>query len=299
MYVRLFMLINVIYLTLISLKKGAIFRQVSAHPVERLAASVETLTLDMRAGAAVLLFRQPALTQQVLDELAAVTADLAESSQLIGLIISGRGRTFSTGADLALYQQAINDESIEIRDYAGRLTSALASVVMNLREASFPVIAAVNGQAAGAGFSLALACDYIIAARKAAFNFAYGRIGASPDGGMTWLLPRAVGPARAVQLLMEQPVLRAERAKAEGIVHEVVDAPDLIAACVDKLNTLHAVAPHAIKAAKRLVHLSSHLPLGQHLELERTMFADGLLTQDMQHGVDSLLAGDWPEFEGR
>jgi enoyl-CoA hydratase/carnithine racemase len=272
---------------------------VPAHTVERLAASLETLTLEMRTRAAVLVFREPAMTQQVLDELAAVTADLADSSQVGGLIISGRGRTFSTGADLTLYQRAINDESIEIRGYAGLLTSALARVVVNLREASFPVIAAVNGQAAGAGFSLALACDYIIASRKAAFNFAYGRIGASPDGGMTWLLPRVVGPARAVQLLMEQPVLRAERAKAEGIVHQVVDAPDLMAACLDQLNACHAVAPHAIRAAKRLVHLSSHLPLAEHLDLERSMFADGLVTEDMRRGVDALLAGDWPEFEGR
>jgi enoyl-CoA hydratase/carnithine racemase len=271
----------------------------STNRIERMAASVETLALEACGGAAVLVFRQPALTQRVLDELASLTADLADSTELDGLIISGSGRTFCTGADPALYQQAINDDTVEIRDYAGRLTSALASAVINLREARLPVIAAVNGQAAGAGFSLALACDYIIAARKAAFNFAYGRLGASPDGGMTWLLPRAVGPARAVQLLMEQPVLRAEKAKAEGIVHEVVDAPDLIPACVDKLNALQYVAPHAIMAAKRLVHLSSHLPLREHLELERSMFADGLLTQDMRHGVDSLLSGDWPAFEGR
>lgn len=269
------------------------------HPVERLAANTETLTLEMRAAAAVLVFRQPALTQKVLDELATITAELANLSDLDGLIISGHGRTFCIGADPALYQQAINDNTIEIRGYAGQLTSALASVVLNLRAASFPVIAAVNGQAAGAGFSLALACDYIIAAPRAAFNFAYGRIGASPDGGMTWLLPRVVGPARAIQLLMEQPVLRAERARAEGIVHEVVAAGELIPACVQKLHALHSVAPHAIKAAKRLVDLSSHLPLRDHIEVERSTFADGLLTQDMQHGVDSLLAGDWPQFEGR
>ena len=92
-----------------------------------------------------------------------------------------------------------------------RGAEALHQAIVDLRRIPFPVIAAVNGPAAGAGFSLALACDTRIASESAFFACAYGRIGASPDGGMTYFLPRVVGPSRALELLLDDPNMSAER----------------------------------------------------------------------------------------
>jgi enoyl-CoA hydratase/carnithine racemase len=263
---------------------------------------LETLHLELREDIVILTLSGPdganAMSAQMLTELAQATRVLAGCEALAGLVITGAGRTFSIGADPRFYQQAITDDTIDIQEYADSFTSALAEAILNIQDIGCPVIAAVNGQAAGAGFSLALACDYRVAAPKAAFDFAYGRIGASTDGGMTWFLPRIVGASRALQLLIEQPVLRAQRALAEGILQEVVGADELIDACLTRLKMLDSVAPHAIRSAKRLIRTSFQLSVEEHLEMERSAFAAGLVTRDMRHGVEAFLSGDWPQFKG-
>ena len=108
-----------------------------------------------------------------------------------------------------------------------RGAEALHTAIVDLRRIPYPVIGAVNGPAAGAGFSLALACDVRIASENAFFAPAYGRIGASPDGGMTYFLPRVVGPSRALEILLDDPNINAAEALEEGIVSEVVAADEL------------------------------------------------------------------------
>ena len=110
--------------------------------------------------------------------------------------------------------------------------------------------------AAGAGFSLALACDIRIAANTAFFAPAYGRIGASPDGGMTYFLPRVVGPSKALELLLEDPNLSAEEAEELGLVSEVVGAEELMSRAQVKAGELAKKAPHYVRMAKRLCGVS-------------------------------------------
>ena len=105
--------------------------------------------------------------------------------------------------------QGVESEEIDLPSEVRRGAEALHQAIVDLRRIPFPVIAAVNGPAAGAGFSLALACDTRIASESAFFACAYGRIGASPDGGMTYFLPRVVGPSRALELLLEDPNMSA------------------------------------------------------------------------------------------
>jgi enoyl-CoA hydratase/carnithine racemase len=109
-----------------------------------------------------------------------------------------------------------------------RGAEVLHQAIIDLRRPPSPAIAPVNGPAAGAGFSLALACDTRIASESAFFAPAYGRIGASPDGGMTYFLPRVVGPSKALELLLEDPNLKAEEAKELGIVSEVAPPEELM-----------------------------------------------------------------------
>ena len=180
-----------------------------------------------------------------------------------------------------------------------RGADALHQGIVDLRRIPCPVVAAVNGPAAGAGFSLALACDIRIAAAEAFFAPAYGRIGASPDGGMTYFLPRVVGPSRALELLLEDPDLKAEDALAEGLVSEVVPGEELAARAQAKAEQLAAMAPHYVRMAKLLVGGSIEHTLTEHLQLERHGIADSMGTEDLRDGVTAFFGGEKPTFVGR
>jgi enoyl-CoA hydratase/carnithine racemase len=156
----------------------------------------------------------------------------------------------------------------------------------------------VNGVAAGAGFSLALMCDTRIASEDAAFVCAYGRIGASPDGGMTYFLPRMVGPARATELLLNDPLLSAEQAREMGIVAEIVPAADLMDRAREKAAKLAAKAPHYVRMSKRLVSASLDNTLADHLQLERHGIADSMATEDLREGVTAFIDGREATFTG-
>ena len=180
-----------------------------------------------------------------------------------------------------------------------RGAEALHQAIVDLRRIPFPVIAAVNGPAAGAGFSLALACDTRIASESAFFACAYGRIGASPDGGMTYFLPRVVGPSRALELLLDDPNMSAEDALAERLVSEVVPAEELMDRARARAEKLAAKAPYYVKMAKRLAGVSIENSLTEHLQLERHGIADSMATEDLRIGVEAFFGGGKAEFTGR
>jgi enoyl-CoA hydratase/carnithine racemase len=161
------------------------------------------------------------------------------------------------------------------------------------------VIAAVNGPAAGAGFSLALACDTRVASEAAFFACAYGRIGASPDGGMTYFLPRVVGPSRATEILLNDPNMSADDALAERIVAEVVPPEELLERARAKAEKLAAKAPHYVRMVKRLCGQSIENSLTEHLQLERHGIADSMATEDLRAGVAAFFGGEKAEFTGR
>jgi enoyl-CoA hydratase/carnithine racemase len=161
------------------------------------------------------------------------------------------------------------------------------------------VIAAVNGPAAGAGFSLALACDIRLASDAAFFAPAYGRIGASPDGGMTYFLPRVVGPSRALEILLTDPNMPADEAKAEGLVTEVVPADELLARARELAAKMAEKAPHYVRMAKLLCGVSIENSIADHLQLERHGIADSMATEDLRAGVTAFFGGEKPQFSGR
>ena len=161
------------------------------------------------------------------------------------------------------------------------------------------MIGAVNGVAAGAGFSLALMCDVRIASTNAAFVCAYGRIGASPDGGMTYFLPRVVGPDRALQLLLNDPLLSADDALEMGIVSKVVGPDELLPEAHAKAQKLAAKAPHYVRMAKLLIGQSPDNSLTEHLQVERHGIADSMGTEDLREGVTAFFEGREARFEGR
>jgi enoyl-CoA hydratase/carnithine racemase len=278
-----------------------------ADSLERNAASGEPadsrfVEVTTRDRIAVLTLNRPddgnAMNRALLEELADATDKLAQDTELRGVLITGSGKAFSRGGDIREYHRALSEDSFDAAAYGDRLTHLLKRTVLTIRAIPCPVLAAVNGQAAGAGFALALACDLRLASRRASFHFAYGAIGASTDAGMAWFLPRAVGYARALELLLEQPVIRAPQAQREGLVSAVVEPGELVEEGLRRLRELAQRSPHAIRSAKHLLDRSLSMPLAEHLDLERADFAAAVASRDMRHGITSLLAGEWPEFRG-
>src|SRR3954447_7721659 len=239
-----------------------------------------------------------AMSPEMIGELTVAFAWLADQAPLRALIITGAGKAFCAGGDVNWFKTGVESEEIDLPSEVRRGAEALHAAIVDLRRIPYPVIAAVNGAAAGAGFSLALACDTRIASEKAFFVPAYGRIGASPDGGMTSFLPRVVGPARALEILLDDPNMRAPDALSEGIVSAVVPPEELMGAARAKAEEWAAKAPHYVKMAKRLTHVSIENSLTEHLQLERHGIADSMGTEDLRNGVTAFFGGEKPEFEG-
>ncbi len=240
-----------------------------------------------------------AMSPEMIGEMTVAFAWLADRAPLRALIITGSGKAFCAGGDVTWFQKGVSDEEIDLPSEVRRGAEALHAAIVDLRRIPYPVICAVNGPAAGAGFSLALACDIRIASEAAFFAPAYGRIGASPDGGMTYFLPRVVGPSRALELLLEDPNMKPQEALAEGLVSEVVPADELMAAAQAEAAKLATKAPHYVRMAKILVGGSIEHTLTEHLQLERHGIADSMATEDLRNGVEAFFGGGTPEFKGR
>ena len=240
-----------------------------------------------------------AMSPEMIGEMTVAFAWLADRAPLRALIVTGAGKAFCAGGDVTWFQRGVSDDEIDLPSEVRRGAEALHAAIVDLRRIPYPVICAVNGPAAGAGFSLALACDIRIASEAAFFAPAYGRIGASPDGGMTYFLPRVVGPSRALELLLEDPNMKAQDALSERIVAEVVAPGELMAAAQAKAEKLAAKAPHYVRMAKTLANGSIEHTLTEHLQLERHGIADSMATEDLRNGVEAFFGGGTPEFRGR
>ena len=197
------------------------------------------------------------------------------------------------------FKGGVDDPEIDLPANVRRGAEVLHQAIVDFRRIPYPVIGAVNGVAAGAGFSLALMCDIRIASTDAAFVCAYGRIGASPDGGMTYFLPRVVGPSKALELMLNDPLLSAEQALEMGIVSKVVAPEDLLAEARSKAEKLAAKSPHYVRMAKLLVGQSLDNSLTEHLQVERHGIADSMGTEDLREGVTAFFEGREAKFTGR
>jgi 2-(1,2-epoxy-1,2-dihydrophenyl)acetyl-CoA isomerase len=264
---------------------------------------LNTLRIEIDGEIGTLTLNRPdafnAMSPEMIGEMTVAFGWLADRAPLRGLIITGAGQAFCAGGDVTWFRKGVESGEIDLPSEVRRGAEVLHQAIIDLRRIPYPVVAAVNGPAAGAGFSLALACDIRIAARTAFFAPAYGRIGASPDGGMTYFLPRVVGPSKALELLLEDPNLKAEAARELGLVSEVVDPEELTEAVRAKIEKLAKMAPHYVRMAKKLVGVSIENGIAEHLQLERHGIADSMATEDLRQGVETFFSGGTPEFHGR
>lgn len=240
-----------------------------------------------------------AMSPELIGEMTVAFAWLADRAKLRGLIVTGSGQAFCAGGDVTWFRKGVESGEVDLPSEVRRGAEVLHQAIVDLRRIPYPVIGAINGPAAGAGFSLALACDIRIASSTAFFAPAYGRIGASPDGGMTYFLPRVVGPSKALELLLEDPNLKAEAARELGLVSQVVGPDELMETARAKAAELAKKAPHYVRMAKYLCGVSLDNSITEHLQLERHGIADSMATEDLRQGVETFFSGGTPEFHGR
>jgi 2-(1,2-epoxy-1,2-dihydrophenyl)acetyl-CoA isomerase len=263
---------------------------------------LNTLEIEVDGPIGTLTLNRPdalnAMSPELIGELTVAAAWLADRASIRALIITGAGRAFCSGGDVNWFKRGVGDESIDLPSEVRRGAEALHNAIVDIRRIPYPVIAAINGPAAGAGMSLALSADLRIASEDAFLAIAYGRIGAAPDGGMTYFLPRVVGPAKALELALNDPNLDANSAFEAGLVTEVVPADQLLSRAREKAEKLATKAPYYVRTTKRLLQESIEHSINDHLQLERHGIADSMATQDLRRGVTAFFAGEDPEFQG-
>jgi len=234
----------------------------------------------------------PVMTAELLQALTA----LGEDGDVRAIVLTGEGRGFSAGADLtALQEPYLRGErpqlSLFLRDGYNRLIPLLA-------ETPKPVIAAINGVVAGAGVSLALACDLRIASDTATFSMAFVRIGLIPDAGSCSLLPRTVGMARALELALLSDRVDAARALEIGLVHRVVPADDLAPEAHALAARLADLPTTAIGLTKQAFNAASRMSLADTMEMEAEQQDRAAATDDHLEGVLAFLQKRTPAFTG-
>ncbi len=262
-----------------------------------------TMRLELEGEIGTLTLDRPdtfnAMSPEMIGELVVASGWLADRAPLRALIVTGAGKAFSAGGDVNWFKQGVESDDHDLPSEVRRGADYLHQAIVDFRRIPYPVVGAINGVAAGAGFSLALMCDTRIASEEASFVCAYGRIGASPDGGMTYFLPRMLGPARAVELLLNDPLLSASEALEERIVAEVVAPEDLMDRARAKAEKLASKAPHYVRMCKQLVASSMDNSLADHLQLERHGIADSMATEDLREGVTAFFERREATFSGR
>jgi 2-(1,2-epoxy-1,2-dihydrophenyl)acetyl-CoA isomerase len=212
------------------------------------------------------------------------------------LVLSGAGRGFCAGQDLSDRAVAPGSQGVDLGE---SLQNRYNPLVLALRNLAMPVIAAVNGVAAGAGANIALACDIVIAARSASFVQAFSKLGLIPDSGGTWFLPRLVGDARAMGLTLLGNKLPAEQAAAWGLIWQCVEDAEL-AATVDGLARQFAAAPtRGLAATKNALRRSWENTLEEQLDVERDVQRELGRSSDYAEGVAAFGEKRSPRFTGR
>jgi 2-(1,2-epoxy-1,2-dihydrophenyl)acetyl-CoA isomerase len=218
-----------------------------------------------------------------------------EDSDCRALLLTGAGRGFCAGQDLS-DRLAKPGETVVL---GGTLEAYYNPLVRKLRALPFPVVAAVNGVAAGAGANIALACDIVLAARSASFVQAFAKIGLVPDSGGTWFLPRLIGPARARALALTGEPLPADKAEAWGLIWKMTEDLELMAQA-HQLCTHFASAPTVgLALTKRILDESWGNDLDSQLDLERETQREASLTPDYAEGVRAFIEKRRPVFTGR
>ena len=255
-----------------------------------------TIRFEVSEGIATVTLDRPdalnALTVPMKGELLAAFRAIARDKAVRAVVLTGAGRAFSAGQDL---KERLEPDAAPL---AVELRERYNPIIRAMRALDQPIVGAINGVAAGAGASLAFACDIRIAAEPASFVLAFGRIGLIPDSGATWFLPRLVGPARAAELALLGDTLTAADAERIGLVSRVVAVEALAGEARATATRLAALAPRALALTKRALQRTWSMDLDDALEDEAWRQGIAGATADHAEGLAAFLEKRSPRFTG-
>lgn len=257
----------------------------------------ETLKVNMKDNAAYIILNRPerlnSFDIKLGDELYTVLKEISSNKKIRSVVIKGTGKGFCGGGDVK-EMYAAKDKSKYLRD----LTKAIHRCVIEMRKMEKPVIAAVNGAAFGAGLSLAIACDIIIAVKDAKLGTAFIGVGLAPGCG-TQFFTKLVGYQKACEYILTSKTFSAEEAMQLGLVNKVVDAEELDNAIEEFVSKFRKLAPIAVGKAKMLINKSLDNDMISHLELESMTASLSAASEDFNEGVTAFVEKRKPEFKGR
>lgn len=260
----------------------------------------ETVTVHLDGGIARITLNRPTALNAFDDEMGAdflAALRSADADEVRAVIVTGAGKAFCAGEDLrALAADYQAGSPQDLGEILRRRYNPAIEAIISLRK---PVVAAVNGVAAGAGVSLALACDMRLIADNASLVLAFSKVALVPDSGGTWLLPRYLGLGRALELAMSGDPVSAMRALELGLVTKVVPDEELSDACEELASSLASGPTAAYGTIKQLIWSAGSAPLHEHLENEAKAQSAAGRTEDHLEGVGAFLAKRPPDFKGR
>jgi len=260
----------------------------------------EHLLFSIEDGVALLSLNRPkqlnSFNEAMHLEVQAALNTVRENTDVRALLLTGEGRGFCAGQDLA--DRAASPES-GLPDLGDSIERFYNPLICALRELPIPVICAVNGVAAGAGANIPLACDLVLAARSARFIQAFCKIGLIPDSGGTFFLPRLVGMARAKALTLLGEPLSAEDALQWGLIYRVVDDNELRTEALKLARHLATQPTYGLALIKRSLNASVDNHFEQQIELERDLQRLAGRSEDYREGVDAFMHKRTPVFKGR
>ena len=259
-------------------------------------ADYETLTLETpHAGVALVTLNRPdklnAFDAQLRRDLADAVRRISGDDGVRAAVLTGAGRAFCAGADVSAMGDAYNVEDTLNTEYGAFLNP--------IQTMSKPVIAAINGPAAGIGMTTALTCDLRVMGADAYLMSAFANIGLVPDGGLSWLLTQEVGYARAYQLAIEAEKIDAARALDWGLVNRVVETGDVLANALDWALSLTERAPVAMALTKRAFRAAAQEGLRNAMAYEAMLQRTAIATEDCAEGIKALFEKRKPEFRGK
>jgi len=261
--------------------------------------SYENLSFDVAHGVARLALNRPnaanALNSDICRDLFDATIACDERDDIRAVLLTGEGAIFSAGGDLKYFAAQGDSLGSTLKEITGLLHAALS----RMAHMDAPVVGAINGMAAGAGFSLAAACDFAIAGESAKFTLAYTAAGLSPDGSSTWYLPRLIGLRRAKELMLTNRMLNADEAREIGIIDLVVPDQQLQDEAMAHAKNFAAGPTKAFGATKRLLQETWIGGLETQMDRETRSIVNLTRTTDAHEGIDGFVNKRKPNFKGR
>lgn len=258
------------------------------------------ITFEITQSVAWITFNRPAkmnaFTMELADEVKQALNTCQSDENVRCVVIRGNGKAFCSGQDLGEVIEKSKDPDFELSEI---ISHTYNPIISRLRALEKPVIAAVNGTAAGAGANIALACDIVIATKSANFIQAFSKIGLIPDSGGTWILPRLIGLQKATSLMMLADKISAEEAESMGMIYKAIDDELFDEVIKNTALKLATMPTKALALTKKALQESFSNNLNEQLDLEFDLQTKAGNSHDFKEGVNAFLEKRLPKFKGK